>query len=84
MTMLFGRDWSRAELEARMGDLAQVAGVSLVTLGDGAARGVRVLQFRTGSGLEFWVLVDRAFDIARCQFRGTGWPWVSSAIACTS
>ena len=77
MTMLFGRDWSRAELEARMGDLAQVAGVTLATLGDGAARGVRVVQFRTGSGLEFWVLIDRAFDIARCQFRGTELGWQS-------
>lgn len=77
MTTLFGRDWSRAELEARTGELAQIAGVTLVTLGDGAARGVRALIFRTGSGLEFWVLIDRAFDIAKLQFRGIELGWQS-------
>lgn len=77
MATLFGRDWTRAELEVCLGDLPQVAGVTLVTLGDGAARGVRALIFRTGSGLEFWVLVDRAFDIARFQFRGLELGWQS-------
>jgi hypothetical protein len=77
MTELLGRHYSRDELEARLGDLSQVAGVFLVTFSDGAARGVRALLFRTGSGLEFWVLVDRAFDIARCQFRGIELGWHS-------
>jgi hypothetical protein len=77
MPTLLGRHYSRIELEARLGDLSQVAGVTLVTLSDGAARGVRALVFRTGSGLEFWVLVDRAFDIAKCQFRGIELGWQS-------
>lgn len=77
MVTLFGRSWSRAQLEARAGHFSQIAGVTLVTLGDGAARGVRALLFRTGSGLEFWVLIDRAFDIARCQFRGIELGWQS-------
>jgi hypothetical protein len=33
----------------RVGRLEQVAGVRLVTLGDGQGRGVRVLEFRTGT-----------------------------------
>lgn len=77
MPTLWGRQYSRDELEARLGDLSQVAGVFLVTFSDGAARGVRALLFRTGSGLEFWVLVDRAFDIAKCQFRGIELGWQS-------
>lgn len=77
MTNLFGHRWPRSELEQRIGDLAQVAGVTLVTLDDGPARGVRALIFRTGSGLEFWVLVDRAFDVAKCQFRGVELGWQS-------
>jgi Domain of unknown function (DUF4432) len=77
MPTLLGRQYSRDELEARLGDLSQVAGVTLVTFSDGAARGVRALVFRTGSGLEFWVLVDRAFDIAKCQFRGIEIGWQS-------
>lgn len=77
MITLFGRSWSREALEARIGQFSQIAGVTLVTLADGAARGVRALLFRTGSGLEFWVLIDRAFDIAKCQFRGVELGWQS-------
>src|SRR5579864_3184780 len=77
MPTLLARHYSRNELEARFGDLSQVAGVTMVTLSDGAARGVRAIVFRTGSGLEFWVLVDRAFDIAKCQFRGVEIGWQS-------
>ena len=40
-----------------------------MTLGDGVERGVRMLEFRTGSGLRFTVLVDRAFDIAECEYQ---------------
>jgi hypothetical protein len=41
-----------------------------MTLGDGVERDVRMLEFRTGSGLRFTVSVDRAFDIADCEFKG--------------
>ena len=78
MTDLFGRTWSRRELSRRVGRLEQVAGVRLVTLGDGGGRGVRVLEFRTGSGLAFDVLVDRAFDIGRCDLRGVPLAWTSA------
>ena len=67
---LFGQIQSRGELLRRVGRLDQVAGVRLVTLGDGAERGVRVLEFRTGTGFAFDVLVDRAFDIGRCELAG--------------
>jgi len=50
MPELFGASYGRAELLRRIGRLEQVAGVRLVTLGDGQARGVRVLEFRTGTG----------------------------------
>lgn len=70
MPNLYGISYSRRELLRRMGRIDQVAGVRLVTLGDGAERGVRVLEFRTGSGFEFDVVVDRAFDIGRAEFRG--------------
>jgi hypothetical protein len=75
---LFGRDWSRRELARRVGRLDQIAGVRLVTLGDAGGRGVRVLEFRTGTGFAFDVLVDRAFDIGRCELRGIPLAWVSA------
>ena len=74
---LFGRQVERAELLRRVGRLEQVAGVRLVTLADGAERGVRVLEFRTGSGFAFDVVVDRAFDIGRCEHAGRALAWTS-------
>ncbi|HJS96122.1 MAG TPA: aldose 1-epimerase family protein [Solirubrobacteraceae bacterium] len=50
----------------------------LVTLGDGVGRGVRLLEFRTGTGYEFDVLVDRAMDIGRCEYKGLALAWQSS------
>jgi hypothetical protein len=75
---LFGRSWPRAELLRRVGRLEQVAGVRLVTLGDGKERGVRVLEFRTGTGFAFEVLVDRAFDIGRAEHAGRALAWNSA------
>ena len=56
MPELFGRAYSRTELMRRVGRLEQVAGVRLVTLDDGLGRGVRVIEFRTGSGFAFDVV----------------------------
>lgn len=48
-----------------------------MTLADGVERGVRMLEFRTGTGLRFTVLVDRALDIADCEYRGQAIGWHS-------
>jgi hypothetical protein len=78
MPELYGRSWARRELERRVGRLEQVAGVRLVTLGDGRERGVRTLEFRTGTGFCFEVLVDRAFDIGRAEHAGRALAWTSA------
>ncbi|MGI9050298.1 MAG: aldose 1-epimerase family protein [Rubrobacteraceae bacterium] len=77
MPYLWGKRYDRLELLRRVGGLEQVAGVRLVTLGDGAERGLRVLEFRTGSGFAFEVLVDRAFDVGRCELKGKPLGWLS-------
>ena len=79
MTTLFGRDMTRRDLAMHAGALSQFAGVRLMTLGDGVERGVRMLEFRTGSGLRFTVLVDRAMDIADCEHAGRAIGWHSPA-----
>ena len=78
MPSLGGRSWSRTELLRRVGRLEQLAGVRLVTLADGAERGVRALEFRTGTGFAFDVLVDRAFDVGRCELSGHALGWQSA------
>src|SRR5215831_6609702 len=79
MPELFGASYRRADLLRRIGRLEQVAGVRLVTLGDGQGRGVRVLEFRTGTGFAFDVLVDRGFDVGRCELGGRPLSWLSGA-----
>ncbi len=76
---LHGEDLSRRDVAARAGALGQFAGVRLMTLGDGVERGIRMLEFRTGSGLRFTVLVDRALDIADCEHNGRAVGWHSPA-----
>jgi hypothetical protein len=74
---LWGRQWTRAELLARVGRLEQIAGLRLVEGGDGAERGVRILLGRTGGGFEFEILVDRGFDIGGAWYQSTPLAWSS-------
>ena len=78
MPELYGRTYAAADLLRHVGRLDQVAGVRLVTLGDAAERGVRVLEFRTGTGFAFDVVVDRAFDIGHCEHAGQALAWSSA------
>ena len=77
MAELYGETLTRRALSERTGALSQFAGVRLMTLGDGVERGVRMLEFRTGTGLRFTVLVDRAMDIADCEHNGRAVGWHS-------
>ena len=77
MPQLYGEHMSRRDIALRSGALSQFAGVRLSTLGDGVERGTRCLEFRTGSGLRFTVLVDRAMDIAECEHNGRAVGWHS-------
>ncbi len=77
MVELFGTNHSRADISARAGSFSQFAGVRLMTLEDGVERGIRMLEFRTGTGLRFTALVDRALDIADCEYNGLSIGWHS-------
>ncbi len=77
MAGLWGRDWTRSELEQRVGDMNQLAGVRLVELADGKERGVRAAEVRTGSGLAFTVLLDRGMDISHAEWCGRALNWRS-------
>jgi hypothetical protein len=75
---VFGQDLSRRDIARRAGDTAAVGGIRHAVLDDGAERGVRVLEFRTGSGLTFDVLVDRAMDLGAAEYAGRGFGWRSA------
>jgi hypothetical protein len=77
MLTLFGQTFSRRELARRVGDFSQNFGVDLLTHSDGRERAVRVLRFRTGSGLSFDIMVDRAIDLGGMSFRSVAIGWHS-------
>jgi len=77
MLQLYGERRTRREWAQRSGHISQFAAVRLCTLGDGPERGIRCLEFRTGTGLIFEVLIDRAFDIGRCEYNGAAIGWRS-------
>lgn len=65
------RNYTRSEVSRRIGNIAQLGGTRHYTLDDGRSRGVRAVDFDTGSGFRFTVLPDRGMDISLCSFRGT-------------
>jgi hypothetical protein len=75
---VYGRELDRATLMRLAGDLSALGGVRSVVLDNGVERGVRALEFRTGSGLAFDVLVDRAMDIGPAEHRGRSFGWRSA------
>jgi hypothetical protein len=70
--------FDRETTERYAGDLAAAGGVRAVVLDDGSERGIRVLEFRTGGGLRFDVLVDRAMDIGAAEFDDISVGWRSA------
>jgi hypothetical protein len=79
MANLYGRSLTRREVARHAGMLSQFAGVRPMTLADGVERGIRLLEFRTGTGFRFTVLIDRALDVADCEYRGAAIGWHSPA-----
>jgi hypothetical protein len=74
---LWGRDWSRSELEQRIGSLSQLGGIARFEYCDGKARGVTALRVKTASGFEFSVLPERGLDIFEATYQGRSLSWHS-------
>ena len=53
MARLFGKNFTRKELLDRVGDISQLGGARQSKLVGGMEDGVDVVEFRTGSGLNF-------------------------------
>jgi hypothetical protein len=77
MATLFNKKWTRTEFLNYVGDLSQVAGIKLGEWSDGNERGLRVADFRSGSGLAFTVLLDRGMDIGPASYKGLPLAWIS-------
>src|SRR5512136_2340248 len=78
MATIFGKTFTKPELLKRVGDISQLGGVKPVELVNGNERGVRAAEFKTGAGLNFTVLIDRALDISAADYCGQSLCWRSS------
>lgn len=77
MPQLYGRSFARRDVDRHSAGALTAFGVQLLTLADGAERGVRLLEFRTGTGLVFRIFLDRAFDLGTIEYRGAPLGWQS-------
>ena len=73
---IYETDYSKRELMRRVGSLGQVGGVQLLTFAQGHGRGLQGIEFRTGTGFRFTVMVDRGFDVGPAEYQGVGLCWL--------
>lgn len=76
MDDFFAEGLAPEDVKRRVGHMSQVCGVRLLTSDNGPSRGVRLLEFRTGTGFSFEVSVDRGFDVGRAEYRGASLAWI--------
>lgn len=74
---LYGRDWTRRELEARVGRIEQLAGVRRRQGTEGPEAGVEFIQVRTGAGLCYEVVPSKGLDISLAEVHGHAISWQS-------
>ena len=80
MPVLFNHNFTPDELRRQTGSLDQLAGVRLVDLADGKARGMRAADVWTGSGLRFTLWLDRGMDVGPAEFAGRPLAWLHPAL----
>ncbi len=70
--------YSQRELGKWVGDFSQIAGIKPYQLTEGKGMGARCVDFWTGSGLQFTVILDRGMDISQAFYNGSSLCWRSS------
>ena len=75
---LYGRTWTRREIEARVGRIEQIGGLRRFQWREGLETGSEQIQVRTGGGLTYYVSPSRALDISLAEFGGVPLSWQSA------
>ncbi len=70
MPRLFGRNYTRQQIQDLVGDMSQVAGIRRGELAEGTERGAGLMEVTNASGLQFSVLPGRALDISAATYKG--------------
>lgn len=79
MPTIYGRTFTRNELMKYIGDISQIADAREGRLTGGKGEGVRIIDVKTGSGLEFTLLPSRGMDIAWASYQGKPISFISKA-----
>lgn len=74
---LYGKQWTRREIEARVGRLEQIGGIRRLQLTEGPEAGVELIQVSTGAGLTYYVSPSRGLDISLTKFCDVPISWQS-------
>ena len=77
MSYIYGKNMSKSEIMRKVGDISQIAGATASRLDDGRGDGTRIVQVKTGSGLNFTVVPGRGMDICSMDFCGYACSFVS-------
>ena len=72
---LYGRKWTRREIEAYIGKIETIAGVQKYRYSEGPESGVDMIQVRTAAGLTYHVNASHALDISWTEFCGIPISW---------
>ncbi len=75
---LYGKEWTRHEIEIRVSKLEQIGGIRRMALTEGREAGVELVQIRTGAGLSYYVSPMRGMDISLAEFGGVPISWQSA------
>ena len=78
MAKIFGASYTKEELLNRVGDIAQLCGISIEELTEGRAKGIQVASVWTGSGLEFSINLSRGMSIGAFRYKGIPFSWTSA------
>ncbi len=64
------KDYKQSELKRKIGNLSQLGGTRHYELSSGSSKGLRAIDFNTGTGFYFTTLPDRALDISIAHYKG--------------
>ncbi len=67
---IFGKKYSKEQIEHYVGRIGQVAGSRHYRLTGGKSEGVRAVDVNAGNGFKFTILPDRCMDISLCTYKG--------------
>jgi len=79
MLNYFGKNYGYKALTDRVGNFSQLAGARRYAFSCGRSKGVEAVDIRTGTGLNYTILPDRALDIAFAEFKGIPLGFMSPA-----